>query len=149
MIKKQTIQALCLILTLVVLLILSTWTAKTQDGDCNLDQHNKCKVSYPGTSVDPVVVYKPQKGFVLEQTSTLRVEGVKNLQSLPKAWLSGVNMVMGQIPLMVSWGEDSSVILIEVTPVMCSQPNMQWQIQVDDPSSSEQSSLKINFSTRR
>ncbi|WP_169315462.1 hypothetical protein [Catenovulum agarivorans] len=75
-----------------------------------------------------------QTEFTLEQKNTvaLTINNAKHSYDddwQVQAYLSGINMDMGKIPLNVIHQQQG--YLIEVVPVMCAEANMRWQIEIN------------------
>ncbi|WP_440905011.1 hypothetical protein ACMZOO_01680 [Catenovulum sp. SX2] len=123
----------CALLAAIVYWQDSLHLASQQDSAsaCDLNEHSSCLFQTALGQSFKLTSY--QTKFLLEQSNKLSLQIIKadRLNSFDltvQAYLVGINMNMGRIPLsVVKQGEQ---YLIEVIPVMCAEQNMQWQVKL-------------------
>ena len=100
---------------------------------CPLNPGQSC--SYNTAQGYAVEITAPATPFELEQINTLKLEITASEDSLMQtgvdlsAHLVGINMNMGKIPLKVI--KNQQEYLVEVIPVMCTEPNMKWRVEIN------------------
>ena len=100
---------------------------------CPLNPEQSC--SYNTAQGYAVEITAPATPFELEQINTLKLEITASEDSLMQtgvdlsAHLVGINMNMGKIPLKVI--KNQQEYLVEVIPVMCTEPKMKWRVEIN------------------
>ncbi|MER2493029.1 hypothetical protein [Catenovulum sediminis] len=136
---------LVFIFALLVLLVVVSQLNTAFDGVCDLSERQQCSAKMTNVNVS---IVKLKEIIELESVNYFDVASPSQL-NINSAWLEGINMNMGKIPLQydILAKEDQFIYRFYVIPVMCSERNMRWQVSINIQDQHNQSPLKFEFST--